>query len=207
VVTGPSRDGQPGPRRLDDWKTVSGIMHCHPQRLPLPGSPCRLRPSTTICNCSNRWSRRGFWRDPPTTRRDRDARPAPDPVDRKFTADLPDQLWVADMTYVPTISGFLYLAIVLNAFSRKIVGWSMANHLRTEVDPIPGTTSAGLLVGDRPLRRFPDHAAKEAFQCDEHAFLSSAAEDQGDRHPRKQRPTALPQLRASPRGWMETPLP
>jgi len=68
---------------------------------------------------------------PPTTRRDRDAKPAPDLVDRKFKADLPDQLWVADITYVPTITGFLYLAIVLDAFSRKIVGWSMANHLRT----------------------------------------------------------------------------
>jgi len=61
VVTGPSRDGQPGARRLEDWKTVSGIMHCHPQRLPLAGSPCRLWPSTTICNRFNRWSRRGFW--------------------------------------------------------------------------------------------------------------------------------------------------
>jgi len=68
---------------------------------------------------------------PPTTRRDRDAKPAPDLVDRKFKADLPDQLWVADITYLPTITGFLYLAIVLDAFSRKIVGWSMANHLRT----------------------------------------------------------------------------
>jgi putative transposase len=45
-----------------------------------------------------------------TTRRDRDARPAPDLVDRNFTADRPNQLWVADITYVPTAAGFLYLA-------------------------------------------------------------------------------------------------
>jgi putative transposase len=70
---------------------------------------------------------------PTTTRRDHDARPAPDLVDRNFTASGPNQLWVADITYVPTAAGFLYLAIVLDAWSRKIVGWSMANHLRTEL--------------------------------------------------------------------------
>jgi len=70
---------------------------------------------------------------PVTTRRDHEARPAPDLVDRKFTASGPNQLWVADITYVPTATGFLYLAVVLDAWSRKIVGWSMANHLRTEL--------------------------------------------------------------------------
>ena len=70
---------------------------------------------------------------PTTTRRDKDARPAPDLVDRNFTASRPNQLWVADITYVPTAAGFLYLAVVLDAWSRKIVGWSMANHLRAEL--------------------------------------------------------------------------
>ena len=68
-----------------------------------------------------------------TTRRDRDARPAPDLVDRNFAADRPNQLWVADITYVPTAAGFLYLAVVLDAFSRRIVGWAMETHLRTEL--------------------------------------------------------------------------
>ena len=45
----------------------------------------------------------------------------------------PNQLWVADITFIPTAAGFLYLAVVLDAFSRRIVGWSMANHLRTEL--------------------------------------------------------------------------
>ncbi len=57
-----------------------------------------------------------------TTRRDLEARPAPDLVERKFAADRPNRLWVADITFVPTASGFLYLAVVLNAWSRKIVG-------------------------------------------------------------------------------------
>lgn len=68
-----------------------------------------------------------------TTVRDYDARPAPDLVDRNFTAAGPDQLWVADITYVPTWSGFLFVAIVLDVFSRRVVGWAMANHLRTEL--------------------------------------------------------------------------
>jgi putative transposase len=68
-----------------------------------------------------------------TTIRDRDVRAAPDLVDRKFHADAPDQLWVADITYVPTWAGFLYLAIVLDVFSRRVVGWAMANHLLTEL--------------------------------------------------------------------------
>jgi len=68
-----------------------------------------------------------------TTRRDRDARPAPDLVKREFEADGPDKLWVADITYVPTWSGFLFLAVVLDAWSRRVVGWAMATHLRTEL--------------------------------------------------------------------------
>ena len=70
---------------------------------------------------------------PRTTIRDREARPAPDLVDRDFTAAAPDRLWVADITYVPTWAGFLYLAVVLDAWSRRVVGWAMATHLRTEL--------------------------------------------------------------------------
>lgn len=68
-----------------------------------------------------------------TTRRDTDARPAADLVDRSFVAERANQLWVADITYIPTWSGFLYLAVVLDVWSRRIVGWAMATHLRTEL--------------------------------------------------------------------------
>ena len=68
-----------------------------------------------------------------TTRRDRDAHPAPDLVDRNFTAAGPDRLWVAAITYIPTWAGFLYLAVVLDAWSRRVVGWAMATHLRSEL--------------------------------------------------------------------------
>ena len=62
-----------------------------------------------------------------------DGRQAPDLVERKFIAERPDMLWVADITYVPTWAGFLFLAVVLDAFSRKVVGWSFASTLHTEV--------------------------------------------------------------------------
>jgi len=68
-----------------------------------------------------------------TTVSDPAADHALDKVDRQFTAEGPDRLWVADITYVPTWSGFLYLAVVLDVWSRRIVGWAMANHLRTEL--------------------------------------------------------------------------
>jgi len=68
-----------------------------------------------------------------TTRRDPRAVPAPDLVGRNFTATAPDRLWTADITYVKTDEGFLYLAFVLDVYSRRIVGWSMADHLRTEL--------------------------------------------------------------------------
>lgn len=68
-----------------------------------------------------------------TTLRSESAAPANDLVKRNFAASGPDQLWVADITYVPTASGFLYLSVVVDAFSRAVVGWTMASHLRTEL--------------------------------------------------------------------------
>ena len=68
-----------------------------------------------------------------TTRRDPDASPAPDLLDRNFCAEGPNQVWVSDITYIPTWSGFLYLAVVLDIWSRRIVGWAMATHLGAEL--------------------------------------------------------------------------
>jgi putative transposase len=68
-----------------------------------------------------------------TTIRDERVRPARDLVDRNFHAEEPNQLWVADITYIPTWAGFLYLAVVLDAFSRRIVGWAMGHDLRSQL--------------------------------------------------------------------------
>jgi putative transposase len=68
-----------------------------------------------------------------TTRSDPDTEKPIDLVERRFFADAPDQLWVADMTYIPTWSGWLYLAMVLDVYSRKVVGWAMDTNMRTEL--------------------------------------------------------------------------
>lgn len=68
-----------------------------------------------------------------TTVSDAESDRALDKVDRRFSAEGPDRLWVADITYVPTWAGFLYLAVVLDVWSRRIVGWAMAHHLRTSL--------------------------------------------------------------------------
>jgi putative transposase len=106
-----------------------------------------------------------------TTRRDPAAAPAPDLVRRHFSAPAPDRLWVADISYLPTGEGFLYLAAIVDAFSRRVVGWSMASHLRTSLvldaldaaigarHPVPGlvhhsdrgTQYTSLAVGARLL--------------------------------------------------------
>ena len=68
-----------------------------------------------------------------TTRRDARDRPAPDLVQRAFVAEQPNRLWVADMTYVPTWAGFLYLAVVIDVWSRRVVGWAMGEVMTTDL--------------------------------------------------------------------------
>ena len=87
-----------------------------------------------------------------TTRRNPADPLAPDLVQRQFTADAPDRLWVADITQHPTGEGWLYAAAVLDVFSRKVIGWSMSEHLQMEIvlnalnmavrsrRPLPGNT-------------------------------------------------------------------
>ena len=95
-------------------------MHC--------GRKCvaRLMRAAGLVGCHRR-------RHVVTTQRE-PARPAaPDLVNRSFVAAAPNHLWMADITYVPTWTGFLYLAVVIDACSRRIVGWAMADNLRTEI--------------------------------------------------------------------------
>jgi putative transposase len=68
-----------------------------------------------------------------TTRQDPDAVRAPDLVDRNFTADRPDALWVTDITYVHTRSGMAYVCFIVDAFSRRIVGWRVASNMKTDM--------------------------------------------------------------------------
>ncbi len=87
----------------------------------------RLMRAAEIVGCHRR--KRSF----SITKQDPKAQAAPDLVGRKFVATCPNQLWVADVTYVPTVEGWLYLACVTDVFSRLIVGWSMASHRKTDL--------------------------------------------------------------------------
>ena len=58
---------------------------------------------------------------------------APNTLDRKFAVEAPDRVWAGDITYIPLASGFTYLAVIVDLFSRRVVGWAMAEHLRTEL--------------------------------------------------------------------------
>ena len=77
---------------------------------------------------------------------------APNLLDRNFTAAAPNRIWLADITYVETDQGWLYLATVMDLYSRKIVGWAMADHLRTDL-PLAALTDGHLGAA---ARRRPD---------------------------------------------------
>lgn len=86
-----------------------------------------------------------------TTIRDPAAEPAPDLVNRHFAVTEPDRLWITDITEHPTAEGKLYCAAVMDAYSRLIIGWSLAGHMRTELV----TDALGMAI----IRRKPDDNA------------------------------------------------
>lgn len=86
----------------------------------------RLMRTAGLVGCHRR-RRRGLTRQDPT------ATPAPDLVGRLFDPGAPDRTWFADISYIPTEQGWLYLAVVLDGCSRRVVGWAMAEHLRAEL--------------------------------------------------------------------------
>lgn len=135
---------QPSARHVADAVLLEQIRHAHQQSRGTYGTPRihrelraagvrvgRKRVARLLHAAGLRGVSRRKW--PVTTVRAAHARPAPDLVQRRFQASGPNQLWVADITYVPTASGTLYLAVVLDVWSRRIVGWAMATHLRTSL--------------------------------------------------------------------------
>ena len=138
------RDRPLSARREEDSRLSELIRACHARSRGTYGSPrvhadlvaagihvsrkrvARLMREAGLQGVSRR-------KGPRTTVREPAAHPADDLVGRDFAAPSPDRLWVADITYVRTASGFLYLAVVVDAYSRRVVGWSMATHLRTQL--------------------------------------------------------------------------
>ena len=82
------------------------------------------------------------------TVRDPDAQASADLVNRNFTADEPNRLWITDITEHPTVEGKVYCAAVMDAYSRLIIGWSIADHMRTELV----TDALGMAI----IRRQPE---------------------------------------------------
>jgi putative transposase len=137
------RDRPPSRRSREDTTLTERIREVHERSRRTYGSPrvqAELRALGTRCGRKRverlmrkaglRGCMRGRRRG--TTRRGKRA-PAEDLVKRDFAATKVDRVWVADITYVRTLEGFLYLAFILDVHSRRIVGWAMEGHLRTEL--------------------------------------------------------------------------
>jgi len=137
------RDKPPSARSLQDAALTEKIREIHERSRQTYGSPrvhAELKALGTRCSRKRverlmreagvRGCMRG--RRGGTTRRGKRA-PVEDLVKRNFAATEADRVWVADITYVATREGFLYLAFILDVHSRRIVGWAMENHLRTEL--------------------------------------------------------------------------
>lgn len=117
-----------------DSRETYGAPRVHLELRTL-GLRCARKRVARLMREASPFRRGGPGRKAPTTVRSRAERipPAPDLVKRDFAPEAPDRLWVAEITYVRTWEGWLYLSFVLDAYSRRIVGWSMANNLRTEL--------------------------------------------------------------------------
>lgn len=137
-------DRPPSRRFQQDESLASKIHEIHQRSRETYGSPrvhaelrsigmrcSRKRVARLMQESGIRGCRRGVRKS--TTQRDRNAVAAEDLVGRDFVAAAPDRLWTADITYLATREGFLYLAFVLDAYSRRLVGWAMENHLRSEL--------------------------------------------------------------------------
>ena len=156
----------PSARALEDARLTARIRHYHARSKGRYGAPnihADLRELDGVRVGKKRVARlmkaeglQGacFQKWVTTTTRDSDAEPSPDLVQRQFSADAPDRLWVADITYIPTWAGFLFLAVVLDAFSRRVVGWAMAEHLRTELV----LSALNMALGQRKARGVVHHS-------------------------------------------------
>jgi putative transposase len=152
-VLGVSRSGYyawrsrpPSPRAISDAALSALIAAAHDGSVRTYGAPriwldlredhgirCGRKRVARLMRADGRKGvcRRKFRRG--ATVADPTAQRAPDLVERRFVADRPDQLWVADVTYVPTRAGWLYLAVVIDVFSRLVVGWSMNSTRKAEL--------------------------------------------------------------------------
>ena len=135
---------RPSPHTIEDARLLEQIRAFHQASRGTYGTPRihrdlraagvrvgRKRVARLLKQAGLRGVSRRKW--PTTTIRAAEARPVPDLVQRQFAATGPNQLWVADITYIPTFAATLFLAVVLDVWSRRVIGWAMETHLRTEL--------------------------------------------------------------------------
>jgi putative transposase len=138
------RSRPPSERRRRDALLIEKIRQIHSRSRETYGYPrvhAQLRSLGVKCGrrrVARLMRAEGLWgcvrgKKRRTTRRDPRAAPAPDLLCGAFVAAQPNRVWLADITYIPTREGFLYLAFILDTHSRRIVGWSMDSHMRTEL--------------------------------------------------------------------------
>lgn len=104
---------------------------------------------------------------PTTTQADPTKQPAPNVLERDFTAERPNQKWVTDITYLPTRVGWVYVAVVLDLFSRKIVGWSISDSLAT---PLVAEALRRAIEARRPVGRELLHHSDRGSQYTSDAY-------------------------------------
>ncbi len=97
-----------------------------------------------------------------TTHSDHGLPVADNVLDRKFDATRPNEKWATDITYVWTVEGWLYLAVVVDLFSRRVVGWSMAEHMRTELVQSALEMALGNRLPDEELLHHSDRGSQYA---------------------------------------------
>ena len=138
------RSRPPSERRRRDAVLIEKIRQIHSRSRETYGYPrvhAELRSLGVKCGrrrIARLMRAEGLWgcvrgKKRRTTRRDPRAAPAPDLLRGDFVAGQPNRVWLADITYIPTREGFLYFAFILDTHSRRIVGWSMDSHMRTEL--------------------------------------------------------------------------
>ena len=138
------RDRPESHRSQENKRLTAKIVHCHQQSRQIYGSPkihqdlaeagesCsvnRVARLMKVANIQSKVARKFVI----TTNSKNTMQPAPDRLQRQFTVKKSNQAWVSDTTFIGTRQGWLYLAVILDLFSRQVIGWAMGNHNNTEL--------------------------------------------------------------------------
>jgi putative transposase len=166
----------PSGRAVSDAKLIPVIRACHAQSRGTYGSPRihhdlrALGHHVARKRVARLMRREGVSARPPrryrvTTESKHLLPVAPNVVARKFHADGPDRVWVTDMTYVWTWEGWLFLAAIVDVFSRRVVGWAVADHLRTELALEALGMALGIRQPDEGLVHHSDRGSQYASEA------------------------------------------